>query len=340
MIVDVQVQELGPIAQLSWLPSPVNVVIGYNASGKTMLLKMLWALVRSREIWKRGNDPRTYREVLADKLYWTFQTPRLGQIVRQGQATLSASIEERMDGMSIKSSLTLGARSERKTGDVIEPEAASSANAIFVPAKEVLSVSTQVKQARKQQQFGFDEPTVDLVDLLEFPVTRGAPLFGSARQEFEDLIGARIDQVDGSWMLKRANGKFPVSVAAEGHKKIAIFDRLILNRTLQKNSLLFIDEPEAFLHPEALLKFLKILTHLSEAGVQVFLATHSIMVLNALRLYASSSHCSVSCLSLTAGQKGFDYQIDDLAEGMPENAIVNASIALYEMEMRGSLDGI
>lgn len=339
MIREARLTDLGPIAALNWAPSPqVNVIIGHNASGKTLLMKMLWALVRSRESWKRGDDPRTYREVLSDKLYWTFEVPRLGQIVRQGQERLEASITEDVGGEVVTSSFGLGARAERKAALVTEPEQASSSNAIFVPAKEVLSVANQVKQARQNQQFGFGEPTTDLVSLLEVPKSAGKPPFGPTRKDLEALVGARIDLLDGNWILQRGNWKLPISVAAEGHKRIAIFDRLILNRMLSKESLLFIDEPEAFLHPEALLVFLRLLLRISEEGVQLFLATHSLVVLNALRLYAETTKRSVSTLSLLRDGDEVDCRIDDLRDGMPENAIVDASIRLYEMEMMGSFD--
>jgi hypothetical protein len=64
------------------------------------------------------------------------------------------------------------------------------------------------------------------------------------------------------------------------------------------------------------------------------------VVLNALRLYAESKQTSVSSLSLLAGHNHTEYRVDDLMHGMPKNAIVDASIRLYEMEMMGSLDGI
>jgi len=40
-------------------------------------------------------------------------------------------------------------------------------------------------------------------------------------------------------------------VTAEGIKKIAILDTLLGNRYLDTSSIVFIDEPEAALHPQA-----------------------------------------------------------------------------------------
>lgn len=340
MIRSVDVHDLGPLQRVQWAPSPrVNVVIGHNASGKTLLLKTLWALVRARETWKLGNDPRSYREVADDIAYWTYQIPKLGQLVRRGQETLRARMDEVDAEGSLTSEWRLGKRAERRLRDVSDPSRPSSdTTSVFVPAKEVLSVATQIKQARLERQFGFDEPTTDLVRLLEREVTRGAPLFGDARKQLEALVRGRLHHADGQWVVRQGNWSVPISVAAEGHKKIAIFDRLILNRTLRKESIVFVDEPEAFLHPEALLQFLRILLRMSQDGVQLFLATHSLVVLNALRLHAESKGEPVSVLSLERDGDHVTQQVHDLRDGMPSNAIVDASIRLYEMEMMGRFD--
>ncbi len=340
MITSVHISELGPLGVLDWSPSPgVNVVIGHNASGKTLLLKALWAMVRSRENWQLNDDPRSYREVVEETLYWTFQVPRLGQLVRRGRDALVVRVAEGDGQACTTSAFRLGTRAERRVRSIEEPAHPSSATAVFVPAKEVLSVAAQVKQARLERQFGFDEPTYDLVRLLEREMTQGAPLFGPARRQLEELVGARLDYSDGQWLIRQGRWSVPVSIAAEGHKKIAIFDRLILNRTLRRDSVVFVDEPEAFLHPEALLRFLRILLRMAQDGVQLFLATHSLVVLNALRLYAESREEPVSVLSLERDGEHVKHQTHDLRDGMPANAIVDASIRLYEMEMMGRFDG-
>ena len=43
----------------------------------------------------------------------------------------------------------------------------------------------------------------------------------------------------------------------EGIKKIGIIDRLLSNRYLQSGSIVFIDEPESFLHPKAIIEFIE-----------------------------------------------------------------------------------
>jgi predicted ATPase len=48
-------------------------------------------------------------------------------------------------------------------------------------------------------------------------------------------------------------------------------DTLLGNRYLDTKSIIFIDEPEAALHPSAVAKFLDIITNLADSGIQFLL---------------------------------------------------------------------
>lgn len=65
MIESFSLDNCGPVDHVEWSPGTgFNVVIGENDTGKTLLLKMLYDAVRSLEEYQRGNDNRTYRQVL------------------------------------------------------------------------------------------------------------------------------------------------------------------------------------------------------------------------------------------------------------------------------------
>lgn len=339
MIERIQIDNLGPIQALDWALVPgINVVLGHNASGKTLLLKAAWATVRARQRWQRGSDQRTFDEVLADLYYWTFQVPRLGQVVRAGS---SGECRIDLDEGGTRYGATWGNRAQQRLREVRVPASASEADAFFVPAKEVLSIASQIKDAADAQQFGFERPTIELIQLLERTPSQGKPLFGDARSRLEHIVGGRLKDVKGGgWALEYAGGRggameVPVSIAAEGHKKIAIFDRLIVNRTLRQDSLVFVDEPESFLHPEALARFIRVLWRIARDGVQFVLATHSLQVLNHLKLLAQNEGLPVSLLSRMPGAAD---EIADLRDGMPDNPLTQVSARLYEMEMLGEVE--
>jgi AAA15 family ATPase/GTPase len=121
-------------------------------------------------------------------------------------------------------------------------------------------------------------------------------------------------------------------MTAEGAKKIAILDTLFRNQHLGRRSIIFIDEPEAGLHPEAVSRFLDVIVafvELFEGQIQFFLASHSYFVVKKLYLIAQEKGMSIPVAM--AGEDQWDTA--DLKDGMPSNPIVDEAIRLYKEEV-------
>jgi len=316
---------------LNWAnPSPhINVIIGENASGKTFLLKALYTAVRAVEEYKRGNDNRNFKQVLDEKLYWTFQTDKIGDLVRKGQKerlSFSALIDDQQVHFDFS------AASEKGVGGYSENLHTRDAVSLFLPAKEVLSLFHVIKKSRGvDKEFGFDDTYYDLVKALEKAPTQGkiSSSFSNARKILEAFLVGRVHYENGQWALRVGNQTYPIHQTAEGYKRISILDRLIVNRTLSPKSFLFFDEPDAVLHPTAILATMEALGALASSGMQIFMATHSYFVLKKLFLMAKSSNVQIQVLSLANQSATFS----NLAEGMPENSIIETSVQLYEEEL-------
>lgn len=334
MLETINIKNCGPLQDVHWTPGPgFNVVIGENDTGKTLLLKALYALVRTVEEYGRGSDYRTFRQVLDSKLTWTFQLKRIGDLVRKGEGK-KLQVEATVDNQKVF--FSFGQSAEKGVGETLEPDSPRKANSIYLPAKEVLSIEAIIRQSREiDKQFGFDDTYYDLVQAVNKPPQMGKnwKSFAYARKGLGDLIGGRLEQSGKEWYFVKGKAWHPVSVTAEGIKKIAILDRLLGNRMLTPESILFIDEPEAALHPSAIIRFLDMLALLASQGVQIFMATHSYFVLKKLQILTVQKGLSVPIMSLSGGQPC----ASDLRDGMPENPIVDTSIALYEEELEASL---
>ncbi len=76
--------------RLDWCDhAALNVIIGVNDTGKTHLLKLLYAMTRPVEEYTKkraGPEPKELAELLASKLRWTFlpQKMELGRLVTRG----------------------------------------------------------------------------------------------------------------------------------------------------------------------------------------------------------------------------------------------------------------
>ena len=124
-------------------------------------------------------------------------------------------------------------------------------------------------------------------------------------------------------------------MTSEGIKKISILDILLGNRYLDPNSIIFIDEPEAALHPTAISGLLDIIAMLAECGIQFFLTTHSYFVIKKLSLIAQEkNNIPISVISEESEQ----WSQTNIQDGLPDNSIINESIRLYKEQMRLVLD--
>lgn len=141
----------------------VNLIIGPNQTGKTFLLKAHFSAVKTIETYKRGKEIRTDKEILYDKLYWTFQASELGNIVKKGEKSLSftiKSVQGEEFAYSFGQATTKLATVDKNTF------APRTSNSVFIPAKEIISIKDIILEAKDENRFGFEEPYSDLAKAL------------------------------------------------------------------------------------------------------------------------------------------------------------------------------
>lgn len=334
MINSVNLKNFGPIKQLDWKNiSSINVIIGKNSTGKTFLLKSLYTAMKTIEEYKRGDNPKRLSEILLDKLRWTFQTETIGDLVNKEANSLSYSME--FDNKYWHYSF--GKETSKVIKEIENQVGRRNDNSIFLPAKEITSIDGVILDSRENRQlFGFDNTYYDLAKAIRLSTQKGRNFseFSQCRKKLTKIIDGKIefDQKSEKWFYKKGKQKFAIGLTAEGIKKISIIDILLGNRYLNKESIIFIDEPESALHPKAISQFLELLDELSETGIQIFMATHSYFVIKRLYLIAQIKDKSISGISFDEQNADF-YKEFDLKDEMPQNSIIQESINLYKEEV-------
>ena len=337
MINQITLENFGPLSRIEWSGlGKINLITGGNGSGKTFLLKALYSSLRTLEEYQRGDDQRSAADILADKLYWTFQPEKIGDLVGKGADTpLSSTLTIDQKDFSY----SFGRDTNKQILGLDNHVPPRSSNSVFLPAKEVLSLHQIILKSREQDKvFGFDDTYYDLAKALRLAASRGNHFeeFVPSRRELEEKIVGGVMEYDpesGRWQFVKGRHKFSIGVTAEGIRKIAILDTLLGNRYLDANSVVFIDEPESALHPTAISHLLDIVATLADKGIQFFMASHSYFVIKKLFLIAQQRDWSIPVISATdAG-----WISDDLKNGMPDNAIVAESIRLYQQEVELAL---
>ncbi|MGI9279909.1 MAG: AAA family ATPase [Endozoicomonas sp.] len=319
----------------------INLIIGPNSAGKTWLLKALYSTIRTLEEAGRGHDNRTLSEVLSDKLYWTFQPDKLGDLVTKGKGKkLSASVTlENQPALGFG----FGQETTKQVNDLEDSGIQRrQANSIFLPPKEVLSLEKIILQtAVQEKQFGFDSTYSDLVLALQkdVPQDKMNHTLAQTSQALEKMFPGRIeyDRQKKEWIYKVGNARYSINATAEGIKKIGIMDTLVRNQYLTPDSVVFIDEPESALHPDAIIKLFDIINVLARQGMQFFIASHSYYVVKKLYLIAQKEDWSIPVF-YCQDNKRREWISADLKDGMPDNSIISESVRLYQEEVGLALD--
>lgn len=105
------------------------------------------------------------------------------------------------------------------------------------------------------------------------------------RQIFRNGAEVKFDELSESFTFRTSSGvEMDLSDSATGMKTFAVLDRLVKNGSINKKTLLILDEPEAHLHPQWIVELGRLLTLINKhIGAKIFVATHSPDMVQALR---------------------------------------------------------
>ncbi len=220
----IHIKNFGPLKDLKWDNlGGINLIVGENGSGKTFLLKALYATIKAIEEM-RGEEIKPFIPLLLEKLYWTFEA-KAKELVTQKQSEplfFEASIQGSKVSYEIDSKD--GGLTEKKKARTKRPEN----NSIFLPTKEVISLMDIIRNVRFEKAFGFDATYSDLAEALTIlpKVGKNHAERSKARKKVEDIIGGRVyfDEKKEKWFFK-PNAKFEnthsIRLTSEGTKKFS-----------------------------------------------------------------------------------------------------------------------
>ena len=135
----------------------------------------------------------------------------------------------------------------------------------------------------------FDSTYRDLATLLGAPERRELSDYQHGMLALiRGLVGGEFAQKGEGFVLAHDGGEFEAALIGEGHRKLGALALLIRNGMLDPGSALFWDEPEANVNPNAMQQIVEVLLTLARHGVQVFLSTHSYVILKELDLQATA----------------------------------------------------
>jgi energy-coupling factor transporter ATP-binding protein EcfA2 len=265
-------------ADFSFAPG-INVLIGENGTGKSHVLKSIYALIKSAA-------PRATRDMQAEALQRemdaVFLPDAMGRLTRVGSedATLWLSA----DGGEILCKLS-------EQGDITISEPTSWREAprtLFIPSREALAMFEGFITAYANRELSFDKTYNDICIALAADLLRGAArdAADTLTGPLQELLGGKVELRGTKFYVDLGDGFREAHLIAEGHRKLAMLTRLGQNGSIQSGGILLWDEPEAGLNPKVIVKVAEALRRLAASGVQVFLATHDYLLAHKLSLAA------------------------------------------------------
>ncbi len=326
----------------------VNVIIGKNDTGKTGLLKLLYFAAKTIDIYSRRkqNEDISLKKVLSEKLNDVFQPGKkgLGELVNKiTKEKLFVDIEFKNEKLNYEDRLhfSFGDSTTNTIIDCQENIKPISENfrCLFIPAKEVLTSFKAIRATRDNLHIpGFDDTYLDLIRAIVVPTQKGniTEELKGVNKKLEDLFEGKIEQQsDDDFLFKKGSTEFPMQLTAEGVKKIGILTTLIRNRQLNANSVLFLDEPETTLHPDATREIVEMLMLMAKTGIQIFVATHNYFVLKQMYLSARRDNVSTNCYLLSREKgKSLEIKRHELNKEFPDNPISDEAIKMSDEEIK------
>ncbi|MXX15207.1 MAG: ATP-binding protein [Gemmatimonadetes bacterium] len=148
-----------------------------------------------------------------------------------------------------------------------------------------------VSLGERERLSGVPRYFYDLASALKFEYT-GEMAFPDvyAKLTGKNVLGGRMAISETGNLSFQENGRnFSLPVTAMGIANLGILALLIERKVLDKGTFLFIDEPEAHLHPAWQVVMAESLFELSRQGVNVVIATHSADILQWLDVHVKKN---------------------------------------------------
>ena len=331
-------------AEIDWGKN-INVICGENSTGKTTLLKVMYSVLKPLS---KGNKEAINKEMeeqlFVNKLQGVFRPDgmKIGRLVSRKQGSNRTDFEVLLD-KNQKITMGFGNRQENHADIKIDASKFSGTyDVIYIPTKEMISTTEHFASLYEEYHIDFEEMYYDLAKLLDRPLSKGPNTNeqNEVLKSFEEIMKGQIIQRDKKFYLKvRGEGEFEMGLLSDGYRKLAMIVYLILSGSMNKNTILFWDEPETNMNPKTIRPIVQALVALAKMGVQIFVTTHDYFVqqeFNMLTVYPelNPERLDIRFMSLYRDGEMNDvkYELEKTSSDLKHNAIMHEFDAMYDRE--------
>ncbi|MEN0051005.1 MAG: ATP-binding protein, partial [Bacteroidota bacterium] len=319
--------------------SGINVFIGENGTGKTHLLKVLYYLKYEGLHASFLRDTVRIEELfgLFDHELLIRQNFNISDIrYNHGSNLVKTKVELRGIASDSFGAGSGGSQSSNSSKGI------EKVKSLFLPVQEMLSWYNGFGSLYRERRISFDRTYLDLAYALETIELRDKNLNGMASllSMIEETIGGTVELgKDNNFYIvfKENQRRNQATVVATGINKLAQLLRLIHNGSLDKETILFWDEPTANLNPRYIKIVAQFLQALANTGCQIFISTHDYLLTQLLSLaseYKSdkSNVPNMKFFALYPTDDGTKVETGSTLAEIEHDSIVEEYAKIYDLE--------
>ena len=267
--------------------SQLNVFIGENGTGKTQILKLIYAVVSLISQKQELNQPVDLKDGSKeyDIVKAIFKIDSITDLVntdskQQSLTKKRACMSMQFNGRNNLEIILQDDKNHVNTSTHGKTDFLHGTTALFLPGHELLTIYPNYQSLSKMYQLPYDSTIDDAIARLGLPYKKETP------KEYDEIVKVLEKAIDGRIFLKNekfyfshGNHEMDVNMAAEGWRKLGMVLQLLKNGGLGKGMVMLWDEPEANLNPKLIRLIAKVIVELSRLEIQTFITTHSLFLL-------------------------------------------------------------
>lgn len=330
----------------------VNLIIGENGTGKSSLLKLIYAVRESfdsLEYWLGQSPyapptiaPKEVSDEEAEKMVLCEGVEQLR--IRQ---YFDADDESTNDVWLMNGELPEGSHYDHSCEahidddkavlyfDILDADDDDSHTAIYIPEKDILSHSKGLLALNNKRSIPFDKTYIDLLASAELGRIREIPTYMiELMKKLADISGGEVVYQSDQFFMKKSDGTLlPFSYEASGLKRFGLLWQLIQNGQIQSGSVLFWDEPDNSLNPMLMSKLAEILMELSRHQIQILIATHNETLARCMALHCKDGDSLMFHVMYRDEKHQIRVRSATEFEQLEPNSLTDARVELYDAEI-------
>jgi len=150
--------------------------------------------------------------------------------------------------------------------------------------------TTQLLASQRGLNYTLGDHIIDLIlQMSQTPNNDNNDIYNKITNIIDGKLYYDPERDDFFYQKDSIDKELGMNSTATGIKMFGFLQILLLNGTIQKNSVLILDEPEVHLHPKWQLKYAELIVELVNSGVYVLITSHSPYMIEALERYGEKA---------------------------------------------------